>query len=111
MEDCILFDKSKQSTLITKNKINKKKIKIFQGDMNKFKKIDKKYFLNIKFDIISSVYSIYYAKKPLNLIKNLIPKLKTNGKLVIFVPMKPNKIADIAAKFYKLPKKKSTKAY
>ncbi len=100
------FDKSKKSTLTTKNKINKKKkIKIFQGDMNEFKKIDKKYFLNIKFDIISSVYSIYYAKKPLNLIKNLISKLKTNGKLVIFVPMKPNRIADIAAKFYKLPKK------
>lgn len=101
------FDKSKKSIQSIKNKIslNKKKFKIFQGDMNEFKNIDKKYLSSTKFDLISSVYSIYYAAKPLKLIKDLIFKLKTNGKLVIFVPMKPNRIADIASNFYRLPKK------
>ena len=73
--------------------------------MNKFKSINNTYLREEKFDLISAAYSIYYAKKPLNLIKDLIAKLKKNGKFFIFVPIKPNKIAEIAERFHKLPKK------
>ena len=99
------FDKSQNSIKNLKKNIKKKNIKIFQGDMNKFKKINKNIFHEEKFDLISAVYSIYYAKEPIELIKQLIKKLKKNGKLIIFVPIKPNKIAEIAEKFYSLPKK------
>jgi len=99
------FDKSNISVINLKKKIPGKNNKIFVADMNRFDQINKKYFQNIKFDFINSAYSIYYAKKPLQLISKLISKLKKGGKLVIFLPMKPNKVAELAAKFYTLPKK------
>ena len=99
------FDKSQNSINNLKKKLKKKNIKIFQGDMNKFNQINKNIIQEEKFDIISAVYSIYYAKKPIELIKQLLKKLKKNGKLIIFLPTKPNKIAEIAEKFYFLPKK------
>ena len=71
--------------------------------MNEIEKIDKKVFEFEKFDLISSVYSIYYAKKPLKLIKFLLSKLDKNGKLLLLVPIRPNRITEIAEKFYKVP--------
>jgi len=99
------FDKSKLSIKILNKKNKFKNNKFFSGDMNNIERINKKYLLDIKFDLISTVYSVYYAKKPLELIKFLIKKLDNKGRLVIFVPIKPNKIASIAERFYKLPKK------
>ena len=72
--------------------------------MNEIKNLRKKYFRDIHFDLINTVYSIYYANNPIKTIDVLISYLK-KGKLNIMVPMKPNKISDIASKFYKLPKK------
>jgi SAM-dependent methyltransferase len=99
------FDKSNISVINLKKKITGKNKKVFVADMNRFDQINQKYFQKIKFDLINSVYSIYYAKKPLQLISKLIAKLKKGGQLVIFLPMKPNKVAELAAKFYKLPDK------
>ena len=100
------FDNSEPSIKKLKNKIGKKKnIKIFQGNMDEIKNLKKKYFKDIHFDLINTVYSIYYAYNPIKTIDVLISYLKKKGKLNIMVPMKPNKISDIASKFYKLPKK------
>ena len=99
------FDKSNVSITNLRRKISSKNTHFFIGDMNKFNQINTKYIKNVKFDFINSVYSIYYAKEPLKLIIKLIAKLKKDGQLVIFLPVKPNKVAQLAAKFYALPKK------
>ena len=44
--------------------------------MNKFNQINKNIIQEEKFDLISAVYSIYYAKKPIEVIKQLLKKLK-----------------------------------
>ena len=82
------FDKSKLSIKILNKKNKSKNNKFFSGDMNNIERINKKYLLDIKFDLISTVYSVYYAKKPLELIKFLIKKLDNKGMLVIFLPIK-----------------------
>ena len=97
------FDKSIKSITQLKKKISSRNTKIFSADMNEIEKIDKKFFEFEKFDLISSVYSIYYAKKPLKLIKFLLSKLDKNGKLLLLVPIRPNRITEIAEKFYKVP--------
>jgi SAM-dependent methyltransferase len=66
------FDKSNISVINLKKKITGKNKKVFVADMNRFDQINQKYFQKIKFDLINSVYSIYYAKKPLQLISKLI---------------------------------------
>tara|TARA_B100001059_G_scaffold236772_2_gene290156 strand:- start:19779 stop:20567 length:789 start_codon:yes stop_codon:yes gene_type:complete len=99
------FDKSIKSIIQLKKKIGSRNSKIFSADMNEIEKINKNFFEFEKFDLISSVYSIYYARKPLKLIKFLLSKLDKNGKLLLLVPMRPNKITEIAEKFYKLPTK------
>ena len=99
------FDKSIKSITQLKKKIGSRNSKIFSADMNEIEQINKKFFEFEKFDLISSVYSIYYAKKPLKIIKFLLSKLNKNGKLLLLVPIRPNKITQIAEKFYKVPAK------
>ena len=44
--------------------------------MNEIKKFKKKYFRDIHFDLINTVYSIYYANNPIKTIDVLISYLK-----------------------------------
>ena len=52
--------------------------------MNKFNQINKNIIQEEKFDIISAVYSIYYAKKPIEIDKTIIKKTKKKWKINYF---------------------------
>lgn len=79
---------------IKKKYKNKKNLKLFNLNMDHFKKLDKK-IKTLKFDLIHSTYSIYYSKKPIKLLNYLKSKLTSRGKLIITIPGKINTLKKI----------------
>lgn len=58
----------------------------------------------IKFDKIISSYALYYAKKPIDVIKKCSKFLKPNGKFLITAPCYPHTLTEFALKEKTLPK-------
>ena len=79
-----------------------KNIQLKKIDMDKIS-----YYLTkerLLFDRIVSVYSIYYSKNPLALIKKLLTFLNKKGELYITIPTKPHTLTSLVNKIKKIPK-------
>lgn len=58
---------------------------------------------NEKFDLIYSVYAMYYAKEPKRLLDNLLNRLSPNGRLCILGPESPHGFVELARKYFEIP--------
>ena len=58
---------------------------------------------NGKFDLIYSVYAMYYAKEPKRLLDSLLNRLSPDGRLCILGPESPHGFVELARKYFEIP--------
>lgn len=58
---------------------------------------------NGKFDLIYSVYAMYYAKEPKRLLDNLFNRLSPDGRICILGPESPHGFVELARKYFEIP--------
>ena len=58
---------------------------------------------NGKFDLIYSVYAMYYAKDPKRLLNSLFDRLSPDGRLCILGPESPHGFVELARKYFEIP--------
>ena len=58
---------------------------------------------NEKFDLIYSVYAMYYAKDPKRLLDSLLDRLSPDGRLCILGPESPHGFVELARKYFEIP--------
>lgn len=58
---------------------------------------------NGKFDLIYSVYAMYYAKDPKRLLDSLLDRLSPDGRLCILGPESPHGFVELARKYFEIP--------
>ena len=58
---------------------------------------------NGKFDLIYSVYAMYYAKEPKRLLDSLLNRLSPDGRLCILGPESPHGFVELSRKYFEIP--------
>ena len=58
---------------------------------------------NGKFDLIFSVYAMYYAKEPKRLLDYLFNRLSPDGRICILGPESPHGFVELARKYFEIP--------
>lgn len=58
---------------------------------------------NGKFDLIYSVYAMYYAKEPKRLLDYLFNRLSPDGRICILGPESPHGFVELARKYFEIP--------
>lgn len=56
-----------------------------------------------KFDLIYSVYAMYYSKKPKPLLESLFKRLSSIGRLCIIGPESPHGFVELSRKYFEIP--------
>ena len=75
-----------------------------RGIVGSMDDIDDLLDLNIgKFDLIYSVYAMYYAKEPKRLLDSLLNRLSPDGRLCILGPESPHGFVELARKYFEIP--------
>jgi ubiquinone/menaquinone biosynthesis C-methylase UbiE len=104
-QNCIGFDLSEESISEAKRKASARglRIKFVVGDLNE---MDRSPVQNDSFDVVISIYAIYYADDPKNTLAELSRKITPYGKLIIMGPHGDNNKGwfDFLSQFMELPK-------
>ena len=75
-----------------------------RGIVGSMDDIDDLLDLNIgKFDLIYSVYAMYYSKEPKRLLDSLLNRLSPDGRLCILGPESPHGFVELARKYFEIP--------
>ena len=75
-----------------------------RGIVGSMDDIDDLLDLNIgKFDLIYSVYAMYYSKEPKRLLDSLLNRLSPCGRLCILGPESPHGFVELARKYFEIP--------
>jgi len=56
-----------------------------------------------KYDLIYSVYALYYSNKPERLLESLFNRLSSNGRLCVLGPESPHGFVELARKYFEIP--------
>jgi ubiquinone/menaquinone biosynthesis C-methylase UbiE len=56
-----------------------------------------------KFDLIFSVYALYYSNRPERLLESLFNRLSSEGRLCIIGPESPHGFVELARKYFQIP--------
>lgn len=81
-----------------------KRVQAITSDMNNLDKLIKSSFIQKKYNIVHSSYSLYYSPNRIKVLKTMCRSLLKNGKAYVFTPCLPHGMVDIAKKFHKIPK-------
>ena len=102
MGSLTFVDLSAQSVAMVSEKLGSSTTQ--RGIVGSMDDIDDLLDLNIgKFDLIYSVYAMYYSKEPKRLLDSLLNRLSPDGRLCILGPESPHGFVELARKYFEIP--------
>lgn len=97
------LDISEESVNALKRNAETSNVSAHAGDMGNLEEIVAKEFGRKSFDIVYSVYALYYSDDPCHVMAVMVDKLAPNGSVAIFTPDLPHSMVALASKHCAVP--------